>query len=225
MGYSPQGGKELDLTEWLSTHRVWHGAGTSEVGVIPGDLWLQVFCSDFPSCMAEFHLWVFSEEAFWEQYSSFCLFRTVWTEYKCLGSVCFFLPFEALLAQDMDKGSRSSPINSIWLEAGQEAQAKLYWGPCWSRGAGQARTSRFPCLLASWAGTSLFFIWDEGRVCPGVGLEGWFRWFAHPFGGAGGMCSTLLLLPKPCFCSRLFTSGSWVFWSLLSRICPNFAYP
>ena len=34
-------------------------------------------------------------------------------EYKCLGSVCFFLPFEALLAQDMDKGSRPSPINSI----------------------------------------------------------------------------------------------------------------
>ena len=119
---------------------------------------------------AEFHPWVFSEEAFWKQYSSFCLFRTVWTEYKCLGNVCFFLPFEASLAQDMDKGSRPSPVNRIWLEAGQEARAKLYRGPCWSRDAGQARTNGFPCLLASWAGTSLFLMWDEGR---GVSILGW----------------------------------------------------
>ena len=27
----------------------------------------------------------------------------------------------------------------------------------------------------------------------------WLRWFAHPFGGAGGACSTLLLLPTPSF--------------------------
>ena len=40
----------------------------------------------------------------------------------------------------------------------------------------------------------------------------------------GGVLSTLLLLPAPCFCSRLFRSGSWVFLVflyLLSRICPS----
>ena len=37
------------------------------------------------------------------------------------------------------------------------------------------------------------------------------------------MLSTLLLLLTPCFCSRLFRSGSWILVSLylLSRICPN----
>ena len=34
------------------------------------------------------------------------------------------------------------------------------------------------------------------RVCPGVGLDGWLRWFAHPFGGGvcRAMCNTLFLL-------------------------------
>ena len=37
------------------------------------------------------------------------------------------------------------------------------------------------------------------------------------------MLSTLLLLLTPCFCSRLFRSGSWILVSLylLSSICPN----
>ena len=40
---------------------------------------------------------------------------------------------------------------------------------------------------------------------------------------SAGVLSTLLLLPAPCFCSRLL-SLSWVFWvsfRLLSRIRPN----
>lgn len=64
-------------------------------------------------------------------------------------------------------------------------------------------------------------------MCPGVGLEGWFRWFAHPFGGveSGGTCSTLSL--TPCFCSWLSRSSSWAFCLFvcfcifLSIICPN----
>ena len=32
-----------------------------------------------------------------------------------------------------------------------------------------------PQREASW-----FLISDKGRTCPGVGLEGWLRWLAHP---------------------------------------------
>ena len=61
-----------------------------------------------------------------------------------------------------------------------------------------------------------------------MGWRGGLRWFAHPLvvSCAGGMRSTLLFLPTPCFCSWLFRSGSWVFGfcMLLSRICPNCTY-
>ena len=40
---------------------------------------------------------------------------------------------------------------------------------------------------------------------------------------AGGMCSTLLLLPTPCFCSRLFKSGRWVFLVSLNLLGLEFA--
>lgn len=59
-------------------------------------------------------------------------------------------------------------------------------------------------------------------MCPGVKLEAWRRWFAHPFGGA--VCSTLLLLLTSCFCSPPFRSGSRALWSLcisLSIILPS----
>ena len=38
---------------------------------------------------------------------------------------------------------------------------------------------------------------------------------------AGGMHSTLLLLPTPCLCSLLFRSGIWAFCIFLSIICPS----
>ena len=44
---------------------------------------------------------------------------------------------------------------------------------------------------------------------------------------AGGMCSTLFLLPTSCFCPRLFRSGSWIFRSLCylwCKICLNWAF-
>ena len=54
-------------------------------------------------------------------------------------------------------------------------------------------------------------------VCPEVWLEGQLRHLAHPqlVLCAGGLHSTLFLLPNLCFSSTLFKSGSWVFWSLL----------
>ena len=40
-----------------------------------------------------------------------------------------------------------------------------------------------PLLACSPAGgASLFLLWGEGRVCPGVGFKGWLRCCAHPFG-------------------------------------------
>ena len=51
---------------------------------------------------------------------------------------------------------------------------------------------------------------------PGVGLEGWLRWFAHPFGGI--LCRGHVLL-RPAFqkCQLCL----WSFCVLLSIICPN----
>ena len=51
----------------------------------------------------------------------------------------------------------------------------------------------------------------------------WLQCFAHLFMvlSARGMCSTLLFLPTHNFCSQLFRSGSWVFWSFL-YFCPEF---
>ena len=138
-----------------------------------------------------------------------------------LHPVVLEVPWSPLLSHfghcksDASQGSWPSPVNRNWLEARQEIQARLYWGPCRST-AQRGENSRLLCLLVlSEAGQACSLCGVE--VCPGVRLEGWLRWFAHPLGG--GMCrgpcpSTLLLLPTPCFCSRLFRSDSWVFWSL-----------
>ena len=40
---------------------------------------------------------------------------------------------------------------------------------------------------------------------------------------AGGMDSALLLLPTPCFCSRLLKSRSWVILVSLYRLGAEFA--
>lgn len=49
-------------------------------------------------------------------------------------------------------------------------------------------------------------------MCPGVRMEGWQRWFAHPLGGGvcRGHAQNPAFLPSASFC-RLFTSGPWVF--------------
>ena len=48
------------------------------------------------------------------------------------------------------------------------------------------------------------------------------RWWCVQGVCAGGMSNTLLLLQTPCFCSGIFKSGSWVFWSLCI-FCSEFA--
>ena len=67
--------------------------------------------------------------------------------------------------------------------------------------------------------------WGQGCV-QGSGWRGGLGSLLTPLvvTCAGVMHSTPLLLPTPCFCPRLFRSGSWAFWSLcicLSIICPN----
>ena len=90
--------------------------------------------------------------------------------------------------------------------------------------AGGARTKQVPLLAGSlrWGRAGSL---DGLRVGadPGVGPEGWPRWSALPSGGvcAGGMRSALLLLPTPCFCSRLFRSGSWAFLVFLYLFVHN----
>ena len=60
------------------------------------------------------------------------------------------------------------------------------------------------------------------RLRPRVGWEDWFRSFAHRLVPlcAGGVRSTLLLLPTACFCSRCCRSGSRIFQSLCI-FCPD----
>ena len=84
-----------------------------------------------------------------------------------------------------------------------------------------------PCLLAQGMQVASFYCVRVG-VCSEVGLEGWLRWAAHSFGGicAEILCSTLLLLLTPSFCSLLFKIDFGLCWSsciFLSRICPNCA--
>ena len=81
-----------------------------------------------------------------------------------------------------------SPISRNWLEARQEIQARLCWGPCCSRREQEKTTGSFTL----WGGWACFLY----GMCSGLRLEGWLRWTAHPLGGGvyRGMFSTLLLL-------------------------------
>ena len=79
-------------------------------------------------------------------------------------------------------------------------------------------------LLSLQGGVSAFLTWGQGGVLTGAWLEAWARWCAHPFGGGvcRGPAQYLAFAPDLCFCSGLFRSGSWVFWSLCI-FCPEFA--
>ena len=50
-------------------------------------------------------------------------------------------------------------------------------------------------------------------MCPRVGLKGWLRWSAHPFGGIE--CSTLLLLPASQKWQLVFLVFSYLVFHLL----------
>ena len=122
---------------------------------------------------------------------------------------------------DTDQCSWPSPTSRNWPESRQEIQARLYWGPCCSRGEQEQTTDSLACLLPD-GGKACSLYGVRVGVCPGVGPEGWLRCFAHPLGGV--VCrgyvqcpvfapDTLFLLLTPCFCSRLFRNGSWFFLS------------
>ena len=86
---------------------------------------------------------------------------------------------------------------------------------CWQPGGRERKqvTDSFVCSPKRGQTHSLYGVRVE--VCPGVRLEGWLRWSAHPSVGlcAGAMHNTLLLIPIPTFCSQIFRNGSWVFLS------------
>ena len=79
------------------------------------------------------------------------------------------------------QGSWPSPMKRNWLEARQEIQARLYWGPCCSRGEQEQTTGSLTCWLPE-GGTSLFLIWSKGRDVS-RGQAGGVAWVvSHPLG-------------------------------------------
>ena len=85
--------------------------------------------------------------------------------------------------------------------------------------------NRFPCLLTSWVGASLFLSRGEGRHMSRGLVEGWLRYFACPLGG--GVCRGYAQFS--CFCSwpSAFAPGSskvaFGFFGLFISFVRNFA--
>ena len=88
----------------------------------------------------------------------------------------------------------------------------------------QSRGEQIILLAYSPKGGAVFPYREQGQEC----VQGLVR--RGGLGGlpiavvvlsAGGMCSTLPLLPTPCLCSQISRRGSWSFCILLSIICPN----
>ena len=61
-------------------------------------------------------------------------------------------------------------------------------------------------------------------VCPGVGPEGWLRWFLYPF-GVQEACTVLCFFSQPLVfapsSSEVAVRLLWSFCILLSTVCPN----
>ena len=125
-------------------------------------------------------------------------------------------------ALDTNQGSWPSPINRNWPEARQEMQARLYWGPCCSRGEREQVTVSLARSPRRGRAGSLYGV--RVGVCPGVEL----RWFAHPFGGAvrRGHAQYPAFAPNTLFLLRALQKwqlGFLVFCIFLSIICLNCA--
>ena len=60
-----------------------------------------------------------------------------------------------------DQCSWPSWTRKNWLEARQEIQARLYWGPCCSQGEWKHKTDSLDCLLAC-----LLAGWGGGELVP-----------------------------------------------------------
>ena len=122
-------------------------------------------------------------------------------------------------------GLLTFPNQQNWLETRQEIQARFYWGPCCSRRENQNK-QHFPLLVCSPSRGKLLLYLRGGQWCVwGSSWRGGLGVLPTPqvVVCAGGMCSTLLSLPTPCFCSRLLKSGNWVVWSLCILLGPEFA--
>lgn len=88
----------------------------------------------------------------------------------------------------------------------------------------QSRGEQIPLLASSPQGTAVFPYREQGQECvQGLVRRGGVGGLpiAVVVSSAGGMCSTLPLLPTPCLCSQLSRRGSWSFCILLSIICPK----
>ena len=117
----------------------------------------------------------------------------------------------SLFGFDTHRGSWSSPANRNWLEARQEIQSSLHWG---SRRITET-SNKLPCLVPKAGGWACFLRGVTIGACPGVWLEGWFRWFAHPLccWVQGTLRNTLLLLRHPVFApGPSETADGFWFW-------------
>ena len=86
--------------------------------------------------------------------------------------------------------------------------------------SGGSKNKKQVALLTSQGGRAHSLHGMRGRVCPGVLLEGWLRWFAHPFVvfSTGG----LLLPDTQVFAPRSSEMAVYVFLVFVS-FGPEFA--
>ena len=98
----------------------------------------------------------------------------------CTCSLVFPFPLDYPNIFVAEQGSWPSPINRNGLEARQEIQTRLYWGPCYSREEWEQKNT-FPCLLTPWVqrggrrkerACSLHGV--RVGMCPQVGQRGSF---------------------------------------------------
>ena len=98
-------------------------------------------------------------------------------------------------------GLLASLINRYWLEARQEIQASLYWGPCFNSGQWK-QVSLLSCSLRR---VGWFLTWGEGRGVSRGKTKGWLQCFACPWGGVvcrGHMQGPVFLLAVQKWGSR-----------------------
>ena len=114
-----------------------------------------------------------------------------------------------------NQSSWPPPINRNWLEVRQEIQARLSWGPAAAEGSENKQQVPLPAPSLSGAELAPYGGWGWG--CVQRVADGWLRWCAPLRWRCRQEAGT-----EFCFCSRLFNSGSWVFWSLCI-FCPETA--
>ena len=107
-------------------------------------------------------------------------------------------------------GFLASLINRNWSETSQEIQVRLYIETPPAAGGEQEQGTHSLAILFTEKGLSWLFLWG---CVQGTCQRGGSGDLPTPLVMlcASGMHSILLLLSKPCWCSWLFRSDSWVF--------------